>query len=77
MFVGCSEISISVIVKQAQHVGIIRAFICLGGLINLSVPGGEGGQKKLLGCSLLGGTITQADKMFCIAKIVKRFVLAS
>ena len=31
MLVGCSEISISVIVKYVQHDGIIRAF---------SVPGG-------------------------------------
>ena len=33
MLVGCSEISISVIVKHVQHDGIIRAFMCLGGLI--------------------------------------------
>ena len=26
MFVGCSEVSISVIVKHVQHVGIIKAF---------------------------------------------------
>ena len=26
MFVGCSEISISVIVKNVQHIGIARAF---------------------------------------------------
>ena len=32
MIIGCSEISISVIVKHVQHVGIIRAFVCLGGL---------------------------------------------
>ena len=32
MLVGCSEISISVIVKHVQHVGIIRVFVCLGGL---------------------------------------------
>ena len=31
MFVGCSEISISVIVKHLQHVGIIRAFCLPGG----------------------------------------------
>ena len=31
VFVGCSEISISVIVKQLQPVGIIRAFCLPGG----------------------------------------------
>ena len=45
MFVACSEISISVIVKHVQHIGIIRVF-CLPGV-------GWGGAKKLLGCGLL------------------------
>ena len=57
MLVGCSEISISVIVKHVQHDGIIRAF---------SVPGG---QKKSLGCGLLWGRgeiSTQADTMSSI-----------
>ena len=51
--VGCFEIGISVAVKHVQSIGIIRAF-CL--------PWGTcydfkclGGQKKLLGCGLLGG----------------------
>ena len=41
MFVGCSEISISVIVKHVQQIGIVRAF-CLPGenLISFSVPEG-------------------------------------
>ena len=30
MFAGCSQISISVIVKHVQHIGIIRA-LCLPG----------------------------------------------
>ena len=66
MFVGCSEISKSVIVKHKQHIGIIRAF-CLpggegvgGGVLSFSVPGGK---EKLLGRGLLGGISTQADTM--------------
>ena len=42
MFVGCSEISISVIVKHLQH-GIIRGFFSVegwGDLLHFSVPGG-------------------------------------
>ena len=33
MFVGCSEISISVIVKHGQHTGIIWEFCLPGGLV--------------------------------------------
>ena len=33
MFVSCSEISVSVIVKHMQQVGVIRAFCLYGGLI--------------------------------------------
>ena len=41
MFAGCSEISISVIVKHEQHIGIIRVICLPGGLIlSFSVPGG-------------------------------------
>ena len=45
MFVGCSEISISVIVKHVQHIAVIRDFVCLEG------------KKKLLGCGLPGGSV--------------------
>ena len=38
-------------------------FVCLGDLLNFSV---RGRQKKLLGCSLLGGISTQADTMVMI-----------
>ena len=44
MFVGCSEISVNVIVKHKQHVGIIWPFVCLGGLVHFSVL--EGREKK-------------------------------
>ena len=37
MFAVSSEISLSVIVKHKQHIGIIRAFCLLGG--TFSVPG--------------------------------------
>ena len=37
MFVGCSEISRSVVAKHVQNIGIIRAF-CLAGE---RVPGGR------------------------------------
>ena len=61
MCVSCFEIGINVIVKHVKSIGIIRNF-CL--------PGGTcqdfeclGGQKKLLGCGLLGGISTQTDTM--------------
>ena len=53
MFVGCSEISISVIVKHVQHIGIIRAF-CLPGE-TCQVFQCPGRQKNLLDCGLLVG----------------------
>ena len=41
MFVGCSEISINIIAKHVQHVGIICAFSLPGAdLLNFSVPRG-------------------------------------
>ena len=41
MFVGCSKISISGIVKHVQHFGMVRAFCMPGGdLLSFSVPGG-------------------------------------
>ena len=70
MYVGCSEIGVSVLVKHVQHVRIIRVF-CLPGGLNFSVPGWTepGGIKffsvweaeKLL--DLLEGISTQADNM--------------
>ena len=61
MFVGCSEINKSVIVRHEQHIGIIRA---------CCVPGATyyvfqylGGQKKLLSQVLLGGSGIQAGTM--------------
>ena len=45
MFVGISEIGVSVIVKQLQHVRIIRAFCLSGGLIKCFSAWGD---KKLL-----------------------------
>ena len=58
MFVGCSEIIISVIVRHEQHTGIIRA-CCVPGETYL-VFQYLGGQKKLLSQGLLGGSVTQA-----------------
>ena len=52
MYIGCSEISISVIVKHVRHERLIKFFRAWGS-----------GQKKLLGCGLLGGISTQADTM--------------
>ena len=65
MFIGCFEISTSVIEKHVQSIGIIRAF-CLPGKTYSDFQC-LGGQKKLLGCGLLeggGGVVsTQADTM--------------
>ena len=62
MLAGCSEISISVIVKHVQHIGIIRAFCLPGGggdLLSFSL---HGGTKKIAGLWFAGGGIsTQAD----------------
>ena len=55
MFVGCFEISVNVVFKRVQSIGIIRAF-CLPGETFQCM-----GDKKLLG--LLGGINTQADTM--------------
>ena len=40
MFVGSSEISIGVIVKHVQHIGIIRALFAWGDLLYFSVAEG-------------------------------------
>ena len=53
MFVGCSEISVSVIVKHVQHIGIVRAFFLPGeNLISFSVPEGT---EKIAGLWLAKG----------------------
>ena len=48
MFVGCSEISINVIVKHKQHVRITWPFCLPGGLVYFfsACWGGDGGDKK-------------------------------
>ena len=57
VFVGCSEISISVIAKHVQDVGIIRAFFYLGGLV--SMPGGT---QKIVGLRFArGDNYSQTD----------------
>ena len=66
MFVGCSEISVNVIVKHKQHIGIIWPFCLPGGDLFMMVCGllgGRGGEKKMMVCGLLGGISTQADTM--------------
>ena len=63
MFVGCFEISISVIVKHVgsklvkQVLVSSEIFVCLGGPVKIfsAWEGGGGGQRKLLGCCLLEG----------------------
>ena len=76
MIVGASEINVSVIVKHIQHIGVVRAFRLPG--INFSMPGwrkgGWGGQKKLLGCVLLGGISAQADTVFIVFLLSDHFV---
>ena len=55
MFVDCPVISIGVIVKHVQHIGIIRAFFSVwGDLFSFSVPGLI---KKLLDSGLLEGSV--------------------
>ena len=56
MFVGCSEISIYVIVKHLKYVGI-----AWGRLVKFFSAWGE--EKKLLGCSLVGGFSSEAGTM--------------
>ena len=61
MFVGCFEISISLIVKHVQNIGTVRNFYLYDGISYVFPPGG---QKKLLVCGLLGvGISAQAETM--------------
>ena len=59
MSVGCSKIRISVIVKQVEHIRIVRTFYLPGGFLNFSVPGGT----EKFGGLWLGVISTQADTM--------------
>ena len=64
MFVGCFEISLSVIVKHVQNIGIIRPFCLLRGTCEVFHFSAWGGQKKLLGYGLLErGISTQGNTM--------------
>ena len=68
MCVGCFEISISVVVKHVQSIGIVRAFCLPGGLVKiLSARGTE----EIAGLCFArggggGGVSTQADTMVYI-----------
>ena len=46
MFVGCSEISITFIVKHDQYIRVIKTFYMHGDLLSFSVPVGA---EKLAG----------------------------
>ena len=74
MLLGCSKISVSVVVKHVQHNKIIRAF-CLprGDLLSFLV---SGEQKKLLGCGLQGGSVPRLIQChsFSIRMIASRIL---
>ena len=56
MFIGCSEISISVIVlNMCNTLKLSVLFVCLGEVIKFFIAWGGGGQKKYQGSGLLGG----------------------
>ena len=62
MFVDCSEIGLSVIVKHVQHAGVFLSFSFLTGqedLLSFSVPGGGG--RKIAGLWFARGIGTQTD----------------
>ena len=67
MFVDCSEIGLSVIVKHVQHAGVFLSFSFLTGqedLLSFSVPGGGvgwGGGRKIAGLWFARGIGTQTD----------------
>ena len=74
MLLGCSEISVSVVVKHVQHIKIISAFCLPGGdLLSFLVPGE---QKKLLGCGLQGGSVPRLTQChsFSIRMIATRIL---
>lgn len=57
MFVGSSEIRLSVIVKHVQHIG---NFVCLGDFISFSVLGKT---EKVAGLWFASGISTRVDTM--------------
>ena len=61
MFVDCSGIIISITVKHEQHIGIIKAFVYLGGgLVNFFRIWGT---EKIDGLWFARGISTQANTM--------------
>ena len=54
----CLLLLISITIKHEQHIESIKAFIYLVELLIFLGPG-EGGQKKLMGCGLLGGSASR------------------
>lgn len=61
MFIGCSKISVNVIVNHVQHAGTIWTSSMPGVyLLSFSVPGQT---KKMPGLWFARGIITQADTM--------------
>ena len=60
MFVDCSGIIISITVKHEQHIGIIKAFVYLGGLVNFFRTWWT---EKIDGLCFARGISTQANTM--------------
>ena len=63
MFVGCSERGVSVITKDVENIGIIRAFCLRGGFVKFF---SARGQKKWLDCGLLGGSLPRLTLWFSV-----------
>ena len=63
MFAGCSEISISVIVKHVNYQGFLSAW---GDLLCFPVPGGS---EKIAGLWFARGISTQPDTMTVARKL--------
>ena len=60
MFVDCSGIIISITVKHEQHIGIIKAFVYLEGLVNFFRTWWT---EKIDGLWFARGISTQANTM--------------
>ena len=64
MFVGCFEISTSIIDKHIQNIGTIRAFCLPGGPVKIFITlRGRGGTEEIAGLWFARGISTQADTM--------------